>query len=207
MITTILDISPKSRKDSYIWEHLLKTVYALIATFGIIILVLMFIGYSKGRREPNPELMRIKKLLFEYLFIDHIEVTVAICVLFAIIFNLSAFIHNKRKIYLIKISRDDLKQSLDLKTISIYSDKSYTQTILLKDCHIKEKRIKNFLFQSHKIVQLTNLDGDELGRIDLTQELQGKFKSQIINSLIELNKIKPIKKDNSKREKPFSPLR
>ncbi|MBK7128603.1 MAG: hypothetical protein IPM74_01305 [Crocinitomicaceae bacterium] len=171
---TLIEIFPKARTGSYIWEHILKTVMGLCGGFGLIFFTLFLIG---GRSKNDSALK-----LIVYLFADHIEVTLAICFCFAIILNIIAVYRNKKKIYIRKIEMSDNLSSVRFSMISVYSDEEIQVDVPIINLQIFESKIKELFIGSHKVISFSDLDHKAFGMIDPQHEIHRK----------EMYKFKPV---------------
>ena len=163
---TLVEIFPKPRTGGYIWEHILKTVMGLCGGFGLIFFTLFL---SRGRSKNDSAIK-----LIVYLFVDHIEVTVAICLCFAIILYVIAFYRNKKKIYIRKIEVHDDLSSIKFSMISVYSDIENQVELPLKNLRIFESKLKEMFIGSHKVISFSNLDHKAFGMIDPQHEIHRK---------------------------------
>jgi hypothetical protein len=196
----LLDIHPKSRKISYLWEHSLKTIFAMTATFGLIFFILMSIGYKRGGGTPSPEMMRIKKALFEFFLRDHLEITALICTIIAILINLIALKKNKRQIHIVKIEWDESLQKLHFEMISVYNDMRKTDSVAREDLQYIQKSEILYIFGKNHFLEFKNTKRNNvIGRIDQDHDIFAPYFTEIktaINVLAQIKKPEKTKKSN-----------
>jgi hypothetical protein len=201
----LLDIHPKSRKSSYVWEHGLKTIFAMTATFGLIFFILMSFGYQRGGGTPSPEMMRIKKALFEFFLRDHVEITALICAIIAILMNLIAVKKNKRQIHIVKIEWHESSQKLDFEMISVYNDIRKTTTVALEDLQYLQKSEILYIFGKNHFLEFKNKKSNNvIGRIDQDHDIHTPYFREIKTAISALAQIKkPEKTKKSNRHSTF----
>lgn len=183
---TLLEIYPKSRKGSYVWEHALKTAMGTLGTFGGVLFLIMFSGGKRGGNSKAAGDMIV------YLFSEHNEILILICFIAALLLNAKAYSKNKQKRYITKIVWDEQKSELTFGMISVYSDDQIEKKLHINDTFFYESYEKEFLIGKHKIIQFADRRHNEFGILDPSYEIHKKFVPQVKRAISLLNELKEL---------------
>lgn len=172
------------------WEHLLKSIYAIVTTFGLIFCLIFFIGYRRGGGQPNPKLMEIKTQLFDYFFVEHVEMNVLLCLMVAGIRNYFTYVKNKQHKFIVQILFIPDDKEFTFKMINCYSNSKSVIHVKAEALEFKTKSENLYVFGKNKFLEFkdkkTNIS---IGRIDSDHEIHCNFRKEIQNALKRIEAI------------------
>jgi hypothetical protein len=184
----ILDVSSVFKKEYMIWDHAMKTVFAFIGTYAILMFGPMFA--SSGRRDSATD-------MFEYLMIDHPEYSISIAFAVALILNLSTLSKNIKKVHLARITYHEGTKEFTFEMTNKYAGKPALKTISAVDLTYTIEKQNVFLMGPQKYIDFREKEIYTVGRINYEREVFKKSRPAIMNALKQINKIKTTVTDQS----------
>ena len=129
--SNLLQIPPPKNKSHIIWEHAMKSVFAMAGTFALLFFIPLFAGgKNSGRGRSNDWAID-----FIVYMAKHPAIQVGICVLVALAYNIYIFYTHKKRNYVVGLSSMDEKVALTL--TNLYYQRTVTLVVPLKNLEYK----------------------------------------------------------------------
>ena len=186
----ILKIIPESRKDSLIWEHIIKSLFAAVGFIVLLIFGPMFM--TTNRHQPGKVNKQDLNFILD-LYQENPWIFVVGPILGLLAFNLLTILKNLEKEHIIGIQIDKNSNETVIELISLYSNKSVFKKTTETSLIFEMKKEESFFQGKREILKLLSSNGRLLGLIILGNGIYGKQKVLVEKAIEQINSTEPNK--------------
>jgi hypothetical protein len=194
---SILRINPPKNAAHIYWEHAMKSVFAFSGTFAVLFFAPLFLAAGSGTGERREAAIDRSLGILGYL-LEHPEVQVSICLLVVIIYNITIFVKNSRKNYLVTCKTDGKIAVLGLTNL-FYKEVEEKEVLIDNLEYVVEIKVVDDHEKTNAIKFYNNKSGENVAVIKAGYIIWNDQVEDVKKALWEFDKL-GVQKSKSKKK-------